>query len=105
MGHGEAWRLTPAAVCTCIEEALKPLLIGQDPMQIERLWQQMYLATFRFGQKGIALHCISGVELALWDIISKYRHLPVYEMLGGACREKFKAYASVPRYQTAEQAV
>jgi len=101
-GYGEAWRFTPGAVSTFIEEALKPLLIGENPMHVERLWDLMYRTTFRYGRKGLTVHCISGVEIALWDIIGKYRNLPVYEMLGGLCRDKIKAYASLPRYQTAE---
>jgi len=47
-------------------------------------------------RKGFALHAISGVEIALWDIIGKCRNLPVYEMIGGLCRDKIKAYASLP---------
>lgn len=98
-GYGEAWRFTPGAVSTFIEEALKPLLIGENPMHIERLWDLMYRTTFRYGRKGMALHAISGVEIALWDLIGKYRNLPVYEMIGGLCRDKIKAYASLHRYQ------
>lgn len=101
-GYGEAWRFTSGAVSTFIEEALKPLLIGENPMHIERLWDLMYRTTFRYGRKGLALHCISGVEIALWDVIGKFRNLPVYEMLGGLCRDKITAYASLPQYQTAE---
>jgi L-alanine-DL-glutamate epimerase-like enolase superfamily enzyme len=104
-GYGEAWRLTPRAICTFIEEALKPLLIGQNPMHVERLWDLMYFTTFRYGRKGATLHCISGVELALWDIIGKARNLPVYEMIGGLCRDKIQAYASLPRYKQPEEVV
>jgi L-alanine-DL-glutamate epimerase-like enolase superfamily enzyme len=102
VGYGEAWRLTPGAMCMFIEEALKPQLIGKNPMQVERLWDLMYSATFLYGRKGFALHAISGVEIALWDIIGKARNLPVYEMIGGLCRDRIKAYASLPRYRTPE---
>ena len=99
VGYGEAWRLTPAAVSTFVEEGLKPCLLGENPMHIERLWERMYRTTFRYGRKGLVLHCISGVEIALWDILGKYRNLPVYEMLGGACHDKIRAYASLPPYE------
>jgi len=98
-GYGEAFRFTPGAVSTFIEEGLKPHLIGENPMHIERLWDLMYNITFRYGRKGITLHAISGVEIALWDIIGKWRNLPVYEMIGGPCRDKIKAYASLLRYE------
>jgi len=104
VGVGEAWRFTPDAISTFIEEALKPILVGQNPMQIERLWELMYRTTFRYGRKGTTLHCISGIDTALWDIIGKYRNLPVYEMLGGACRDKLRAYASLPCYKRPEDA-
>jgi len=102
-GYGEAWRLPPHAVSTFVEEVLKPLLVGENPMNIESLWDRMYHITFRYGRKGLTLHAISGVEMALWDIIGKYRKIPVYEMIGGLCRDRIKAYASLPRYQAPEE--
>jgi L-alanine-DL-glutamate epimerase-like enolase superfamily enzyme len=65
----------------------------------------MYRTTFRYGRKGLVLHAISGVEIALWDIIGKYRNLPVYEMIGGLCRDKIKAYASLHHYEKPEDVV
>ena len=102
IGYGEAWRLTPAAVSTFVEEALKPCLVGENPLQVEKLWHRMYHTTFRYGRKGLALNCISGVEIALWDILGKYRKLPVYEMLGGACHDRIRTYASLPPYERPE---
>lgn len=102
-GYGEAFRVTPGAVSAFIEEGLRPHLLGENPMHIERLWDLMYNITFLCGRKGITLHAISGVELALWDIAGKCRNLPVYEMLGGLCRDNIKAYASLPRYQKPEE--
>ena len=94
IGYGEAFRMTPGAMCTFIDEALKPHLIGKDPTQIERLYDLMSGITFIYGRKGFVLNAISGIEIALWDITGKYRNLPIYEMLGGLCRDKIKAYAS-----------
>lgn len=103
IGYGEAYRMTPGAVCTFVEEALTPHLIGKDPTQIESLYDLMYGITFIYGRKGFVLNAISGVEMALWDIAGKYRNIPVYEMLGGLCRDKIKAYASLPRYKTPDE--
>ncbi len=104
IGLGEAWRLTPRAVVTFIEEALRPLLIGQDPTRIEALWRRLYFATFRYGRKGLALNAMSGVEIALWDILGKARGVPVYQLLGGACWDQVRAYASLPPLERPEEA-
>jgi len=104
VGLGEAWRLTPRAVAAFIDEALKPKLVGEDPTRIESLWNKLYFATFRYGRKGMVLNAISGVEIALWDILGKYRGLPVYEMLGGACHDVIRGYASLPPYERPEDA-
>ncbi len=102
-GYGEAFRLPPDVVCAFIEKELKPRLLGENPMNIEKLWNLMYSTTFRYGRKGVTIHAISGVEIALWDIIGKWRNLPIYEMIGGLCRDKIKAYASLHRYQSPEE--
>ncbi|MFC1532876.1 mandelate racemase/muconate lactonizing enzyme family protein [Thermodesulfobacteriota bacterium] len=102
IGLGEAFRFAPGAMCTFIDEVLKPLIIKQDPLEIEKLWHLMYNTTFRYGRKGLVLHAISGVEIALCDILGKYRNLPVYEILGGTCREEVRAYASLHKYDRPE---
>jgi L-alanine-DL-glutamate epimerase-like enolase superfamily enzyme len=103
VGLGEAWRLTIRAVSTFIEEALKPRLLGEDPRRIEALWHKMYVDTFRYGRKGLVLNSISGVEIALWDILGKAYGVPVYQLLGGAYWESIRAYASLPPYAHPEE--
>lgn len=76
---------------TAIHE-MKALLIGQDPLRIEHLWQMMYRGTFYRGGP-VLVSAISGIEQALWDIKGKYYNMPVYEMLGGACRNKIRMYS------------
>jgi L-alanine-DL-glutamate epimerase-like enolase superfamily enzyme len=98
IGLGEAFRFAPRAMCVFIDEVLRPLIVGHNPLEIEKLWLLMYNTTFRYGRKGLPLHAISGVEVALWDILGKYRDIPIYEMLGGACRDKVSAYASLHKY-------
>jgi L-alanine-DL-glutamate epimerase-like enolase superfamily enzyme len=103
-GIGEAWRLTPKAVAGFIDEALKPRLLGADPTRIDALWRKMHVSTFRYGRKGLVMNAISGVEIALWDILGKSCGLPVYKLLGGAFRESIRGYASLPPYEHAEDA-
>lgn len=75
---------------TAVEE-FRPMLIGADPLKIEHLWQGMYRRTFYRGGP-VLCSAISGIEMALWDIKGKYYGLPVYEMLGGAYRDKVRMY-------------
>ncbi len=97
-GCGEVFRLAPAGACALIEHELKPMLLGQDPRQIELLWDRMYRQSFRYGRAGIVLHAISGIEVALWDILGKASGLPVYQLLGGASRVRMPVYASMHKY-------
>jgi L-alanine-DL-glutamate epimerase-like enolase superfamily enzyme len=73
---------------------LRHLLVGQDPLDIEALWQHMYYQTNRYGRRGAAIHAISGADIALWDIRGKVEDKPVYELLGGSQRDTVRAYAS-----------
>ena len=73
---------------------LATLLVGENPLEIGRLWQKMYRGSLYFGRRGAAIHAISGVEIALWDIAGKAAGKPVHALLGGARRKSIKAYAS-----------
>ncbi|MGH7031511.1 MAG: hypothetical protein ACREEZ_13925, partial [Stellaceae bacterium] len=81
-----------------IEQQLRPMLIGEDPLLIEGLWQKMFARTRQFGRRGIVMNAISGIDIALWDIAGKVAKLPVYKLLG-ACRDRVEAYASGGFYQ------
>lgn len=78
-------------VASAVEE-LKRYLIGQDPLKIEHHWQVMYRGTFYRGGP-VLVSAISGIEQALWDIKGKFYNMPVYEMLGGRCRDKIRMYS------------
>ena len=69
-------------VCT----GLAQVVIGEDPRDIERLWERMYRASVWYGRRGAAIQAMSGIDLALWDIKGKALGLPVYKLLGGALR-------------------
>jgi L-rhamnonate dehydratase len=78
-----------------IANSLHSLLVGEDPREVERLWQKMYRGLIYVGRRGIALHALSGIDIALWDIRGKAEGKPVHELLGGAKRDKVRAYASM----------
>jgi L-alanine-DL-glutamate epimerase-like enolase superfamily enzyme len=104
VGWGEAFALgAPLAVCAVVEEALRPLLVGEDPLAIERLTDKLHRATFLFGRRGVGMMAISGVELALWDLAGRAHGVSVSRLLGGAGRARVPAYASLLRYDRPEQ--
>jgi galactonate dehydratase len=73
---------------------LEPVLIGQDPTQVERLWQAMYDAGLGYKGGPVTMSAISGIDIALWDIAGKAAGLPIHQMLGGACRDRIRMYRS-----------
>jgi L-rhamnonate dehydratase len=93
VGLGNA-ALAPQVTKQVIDFYLEPLLIGQDPWDIERLWQHMYRKTMAFGRKGIGMVAISAVDIALWDILGKSAKQPVYRLLGGRTKTRIPVYAS-----------
>lgn len=73
---------------------LEPLVIGRSPSEVGHVWESMYRATLNIGRRGVALHAISAVDIALWDLFGKQLGVPVYELLGGKIRSSLPAYAS-----------
>ena len=111
VGYGEAKAAVGsagvcAALVSCIQHELRPLLIGQDARQITRLWEEMYngsrahyaLAHGRafpvLGRRGLNVAALSGIDMALWDALGQSLGVPVVQLLGGACRAQMPAYAS-----------
>src|SRR5689334_19103197 len=74
---------------------LAECVLGQDPFEIDRLIHRMYEGSIFFGRQGAAIQAMSGIEIALWDIAGKATRRPVYQLLGGGFRKKFRAYASI----------
>jgi L-rhamnonate dehydratase len=71
-----------------VERHLPKLLIGEDPFQVERLWDMMWRGTLYYGRKGLVVHAISAVDNALWDIVGQALGTPVYGLLAGGAQEK-----------------
>src|SRR5215472_9682624 len=93
VGLGNA-ALAPQVTKQVIDLYLKPLLVGQNPWDIERLWQLMYRKTMAFGRKGIGMVAISAVDIALWDLLGKSAKQPVFRLLGGRTKQQIPVYAS-----------
>ena len=77
-----------------IEKHLTKLLMGEDPFNVEELWDIMWRSTLYYGRKGLVVHAISAVDLALWDIIGNALGMPVYKLLGGETKSRIPAYCT-----------
>jgi galactonate dehydratase len=91
VGLGETYPAAEAAEAA-LHTSLAPVLIGQDPREIERLWQEMFLAVSYHGWAGAELRAISAVDIALWDLLGKFTGQPVYQLLGGKSRDRIRTY-------------
>lgn len=98
VGEGSGW---PKVIQTAIQD-LSPILIGEDPRHIEKLWQKMFVAMMGHGMTGVVgSGAITGIEMALWDIKGKALNTPVWNLLGGKIRDSIWAY---PHAHTVERA-
>ncbi len=77
-----------------VTDHLSKLLLGEDPFNIERLWDICWRSTMHYGRMGVTMNAISGVDLALWDIIGKALNQPLYRLLGGAVKPRVPAYCT-----------
>ena len=84
----------PQIAQTIVEVALKPLLINEDPENVDVLWERMYNLTRSYGQKGAVPNAISAVDIALWDCIGRAAGKPIHKLLGGAYRTSVQPYAT-----------
>lgn len=90
---GEAVVNAPASG-SGVFEGLRTLVIGEDPFDVEYLWDKIYRGTIYFGRRGVAMQIMSGFDIACHDIIGKATGVPIYKILGGARRDRIRAYAS-----------
>jgi L-alanine-DL-glutamate epimerase-like enolase superfamily enzyme len=110
VGIGEA-DSSPYLVRTAIEmpsshsvaRGVAEVLVGEDPLQIDRLWQRLFDATSYYGRSGLALHVISAIDIALWDLAGKATGLSVSELLGGRRIDAVPVYASEVMPATPEE--
>src|SRR5215211_2249011 len=98
VGYTYAGTLGGRVVQACIDDALGPLLDGEDPLAIERLWARMFQETLLIGRRGAMLRAISCVDIGLWDLVGKALGQPLYKLLGGF-RDSVPAYASGGYYR------
>jgi D-galactarolactone cycloisomerase len=84
----------PEIAATIVQSALAPIVVGQDPFDVDVLWERMYNLTRPFGQKGAVVNAISAVDIAIWDCLGRALGKPVHKLLGGAYRTQVQPYAT-----------
>lgn len=77
-----------------VARGLAELLVGEDPLAIDRLWQAMWMGSYHYGRSGAALHTMSAIDIALWDIAGQAAGLPISQLLGGRRTDTMTVYAS-----------
>jgi L-rhamnonate dehydratase len=86
-----------------VEKHLARFVEGAKVTDIEKIWDQMYFGSLYYGRKGLVVNTISGIDLALWDLLGKVRGEPVHQLLGGAVRDELQFYATGARPDLAKK--
>lgn len=94
-----------APVSQMTAQGFRQLLVGRDPRRINALWRLMYDHSTTYGRRGVVMNAISGIDIALWDILGKSLGAPVHALIGGAVRDWMDAYASDLTPPTIEEIV
>jgi L-rhamnonate dehydratase len=97
-GHvGVATGFGGPPACWLIMQHFRRFLVGTDARNINLIWDQMFRASMFYGRKGLPIAAISVVDLALWDLLGRARGEPVYNLIGGLCRDTIEFYCTGPR--------
>jgi len=99
-GWSEAamWGGPHAVSAAILEQEIAPLVVGEDPRRPEYLWEKVYQSTYYHGRKGMLIACLSGIDIALWDIVGKCAGQPLWRIFGGFSRP-LSTYASAGYYR------
>jgi L-rhamnonate dehydratase len=106
--HTSPWvakAVIEAPVSHITARGLREIVIGEDPLNIAPLWDRMYSLSAVYGRRGVVIHAISAIDMALWDILGKVTGMPVYRLLGGAYRTEIEPYASMLDMDSQDQTI
>jgi L-alanine-DL-glutamate epimerase-like enolase superfamily enzyme len=99
VGWGEAFpHRVWAGIRSFVDTLIAPVCVGSDPTDISRLMEKLFRHTYGVGRAGPVMYALSGLDIALWDILGKVANLPIYKLLGGAQCDRLPAYASLLKY-------
>lgn len=103
LGESACFGGPPQTTKFIVENELAPIIIGEDASKIEWIWQKMFARTRQHGRGGVIFAAMSGIDVALWDILGKAAGLPVYKLLGGYA-DRVTPYASSGFYSNGKEA-
>lgn len=94
-GTGEVSPMNSRIAAALIEKSFAPLLIGMNPLEIERCWDKLFYGTYKQGVMGLQPEALAGIDIALWDILGQAARMPIHQLLGGKRRDSVRMYASI----------
>ncbi|MCH7802017.1 MAG: mandelate racemase/muconate lactonizing enzyme family protein, partial [Chloroflexi bacterium] len=94
-GIGECTPMNLEVLAHFVNTVFRPLIVGDDPLEIDKLWNKMLFSAYKLGPHGVQPGAMAGVDIALWDILGKVTGLPIYTLLGGCYRDRIMMYCSI----------
>ena len=94
-GIGEVSPMNSKVAAELIKTTFAPILVGKNPLDIERCWETVFYRTYKQGVMGLQPEALAGVDIALWDILGKVAGLPICQLLGGKRRDSVRMYSSI----------
>lgn len=94
-GLGECSPMNIPVITSMLRDALVPIVVGRNPLDIARIWDDMYHRTYKLGVMGAQPEAMAGIDLALWDVLGKVTKLPVWQLLGGRRKDRIRMYSSI----------
>jgi L-alanine-DL-glutamate epimerase-like enolase superfamily enzyme len=94
-GLGECSPMNDRVIVSMLKDALIPILIGKNPLNVGRIWDEMYHRTYKLGVMGAQPEAMAGIDIALWDILGKVSGLPLWQLLGGKRKDRIRMYSSI----------
>ena len=95
MGLGEVSPMNTRVLASILQHSLAPIVVGKNPLDIGRIWDEMLHATYKLGTMGAQPEAMAGIDIALWDILGKTAGLPIWQLLGGRRKDRVRLYASI----------
>jgi len=94
-GLGEVSPMNTRVLEAVVRHSLAPIVVGKNPLDVGRIWDEMLHATYKLGTAGSQPEAMAGIDIALWDILGKTAGLPIHQLLGGRRKDKVRLYASI----------
>ena len=94
-GIGEVSPMNTRVLASILQHSLTPIVMGKNPLDVGRIWDEMLHATYKLGTMGAQPEAMAGIDIALWDILGKTAGLPIWQLLGGKRKDRVRLYASI----------